>query len=53
MKAIFLIVIMIALAACTYSITMIHTEGSASDVVDDTDTVSPTTSVTLPVGAIP
>lgn len=37
------------LFGCTYSITQVHTEGQASDVVDDTQTndadVSPTLSI--------
>lgn len=35
------------LSSCTYSITMVHTEGTASDVVDETATNSPSTEVTL------
>jgi hypothetical protein len=38
------------LSSCTYSITMVHTEGSASDVVDEQQT--PSTSVT-PTVSIP
>ncbi len=37
---------------CTYSITMVHTEGTAADVVDETATNTPSTSVT-PTIAIP
>jgi len=37
------------LGGCTYSINMVHTEGSASDVVDETqaptDDISPTLSI--------
>lgn len=35
---------------CTYSITMVHTQGTASDVVDETTT--PSTSVTATIPAI-
>lgn len=40
------------LTACTYSITMVHTEGTATDVVDETATNTPSTSVT-PTVSIP
>jgi hypothetical protein len=45
--------IALGLTACTYSITMVHTEGSASDVVDEVDSVTPSTSVTVPISTIP
>ncbi len=41
----------LTLSSCTYSITMVHTQGEAQDVVDETDTVTPSTSVTVPVSA--
>lgn len=41
------------LTSCTYAITMVHTEGTATDVVDETATNTPTTSVSVPVSAIP
>lgn len=41
---------MIMLTGCTYSITMVHTAGQASDVVDEQQT--PSTSVT-PTVSIP
>jgi len=53
MKSIIVIVIMTLLTACTYSITMVHTEGMASDVVDETATNTPSTSITVPVTPIP
>lgn len=40
------------LTACTYSITMVHTQGEATDVVDETASNTPTTSVT-PTVSIP
>lgn len=40
------------LTSCTYSITMVHTQGQATDVVDETATNTPTTSVT-PTVTIP
>lgn len=45
--------ILLLLSGCTYSITMVHTEGEAYDVVDETATNTPSTSVTVPVSAIP
>ena len=43
---------MVCLTGCTYSITMVHTEGTATDVVDETATNTPSTSVT-PTISIP
>lgn len=40
------------ITGCTYSITMVHTEGTATDVVDETATNTPSTSVT-PTVTIP
>lgn len=41
--------------ACTYSITQVHTQGTASDVVDEnqtpTSTVNP--NINVPVSALP
>ncbi len=42
----------LCLTGCTYSITMVHTEGQATDVVDETATNTPSTSVT-PTVSIP
>lgn len=42
----------LCLTACTYSITMVHTQGEATDVVDETASNTPTTSVT-PTVSIP
>lgn len=41
----------ICLTGCTYSITQVHTQGQASDVVDETATNTPSTSLTIPVSA--
>jgi flagellar basal body-associated protein FliL len=35
--------------SCTYSITQVHTEGAASDVVDETQSPSPNTSLNIPL----
>ena len=50
----FLISIIALLSSCTYSITMVHTEGTASDVVEEDQKASPVVSptVTVPVKAI-
>lgn len=51
-----LLFICILLSGCTYSITMVHTQGQAEDVVDETATNTPSTSVTptvsIPTGAL-
>ncbi len=39
------------LHSCTHSVTMVHTEGQASDVVDETATNTP--SVSVPVSVTP
>lgn len=43
---------LLILEACTYSVTLVHTQGIASDVVDETATNSPSTSVTAPISGI-
>jgi hypothetical protein len=40
-----LLVISLILMGCTYSITMVHTQGKASDVVDETTNNTPSTSI--------
>lgn len=40
------------LCSCSYSITMVHTQGEASDVVDETSTNTPSTSLTVPTSLI-
>lgn len=39
------IVSLLCLNGCTYSITMVHTQGEATDVVDETASNTPSTSV--------
>jgi hypothetical protein len=48
------ILLSFSLTACTmnYSINMVHSEGIASDVVDDTKTATPTTDIS-PTLSIP
>lgn len=38
-------------SSCTYSITMVHTEGTASDVVDETQTSQPNVKADLNIPA--
>ena len=47
--------LMSAITACTYSINMVHTQGEASDVVDETQTPSTTANpnISIPMSAIP
>jgi len=50
MKFMALMIIMAELlSSCTYSITMVETEGSASDVVDEASTPSTSVSPTLSI----
>ncbi len=43
---------LILFSSCTYTITMVHTEGSATDVVDDTATNNPVISTSIPTPGI-
>ncbi len=45
--------ICLMMTGCTYNISMAHTEGKASDVIDDTASNTPSTSVSVPVSIIP
>lgn len=47
----FCLFINLILCSCTYSITLVHTQGQATDVVDETATNTPSTSVSIPVSA--
>jgi hypothetical protein len=49
----FIISLMLLLTSCTCSITIVHTEGTAMDVVDETASASPTTTVSIPVSPLP
>lgn len=48
-----MLIVIFCLTGCTYAITMVHTEGAASDVVDETATNTPSTSLSVPVSVIP
>ena len=45
----------IMFSGCTYNISMAHTEGTASDVIDDTQSNQPVVSptVSIPAGVLP
>lgn len=44
------LLLFLILSSCTYSVNLVHTTGSAEDVIDDTET--PTVTTTLPVSAL-
>lgn len=46
-----LIALISIMASCTYSINMIHTQGTASDVVDENQT--PTADISAPISGLP
>jgi hypothetical protein len=39
---------MVCLNSCNYSVTMAHTEGTATDVIDETASNTPSTTVSVP-----
>lgn len=41
------------LSSCTYSITMAHTAGTATDLIDEAATATPNTTVSVPVSVTP
>ncbi len=49
----YIIPLLVILQSCTYSINMIHSEGSASDMVDENQTATPNVSPTITVPMIP
>ncbi len=53
MKKLLMLIAILSLTACTYSITQVHTEGQASDVVDETATNAPSTTASVPVSLMP
>lgn len=42
----------LCMIACTYTVNVVHTEGMASDVVDETTTPTATTDVSVPVSGV-
>jgi hypothetical protein len=53
LKITVMIIVPIILIGCTYTITQVQTDGKADDVVDETSSATPTTTLTIPVKAIP
>jgi hypothetical protein len=51
MRRFTLLLLPIILTGCTYSVTLAHTEGTASDLIDEEQTTSPDVrpTVTLPL----
>lgn len=49
-----MMVICVLMTGCTYNISMAHTEGTATDVIDDTQSNEPNVSptVTVPVSPV-
>lgn len=47
----FMISMMLLITGCNYSVSLAHTQGQASDVIDDTATASPTVSPSLTIPA--
>lgn len=43
------LIALISFTGCTFSLTIVHTEGTASDVVDETSAVTPSTNITVPL----
>jgi len=54
MKYIMLLLLCTSLIACTQTMTMVHTQGYADDVVDETSDASPNVSptITIPASAV-
>ena len=55
MRSLAILALAFLFSSCTYTITLVHTEGTATDVVDDTSSakadVSP--NLTIPASVIP
>lgn len=49
MKNICFLCSLLLMCSCTYSITSVHTEGQATDIVDEAQSASPSTKVTIPL----
>lgn len=47
MKIFFSLFICANLCACTYNVTMAHTEGAATDLIDETNENTPTVTATI------
>lgn len=51
MYKLFLIILTLFLNACTYNISMAHTEGTADDIIDATQSNTPNVSPTVSIPA--
>lgn len=49
---VWIMALLFPLAACTYSINMVHTEGQADDVVDETSSTPVSTSLSVPAAVL-
>ena len=47
------VVILVMTVSCTYNVSMAHTEGQATDIIDDTQTPSNTVSPNLNLPLMP
>jgi hypothetical protein len=47
MKIIASLLTCLSLCACTYNVSLVHTEGTASDVIDETNENTPTVTATI------
>lgn len=47
------ILALVAMSSCTYTISMAHTEGTATDTIDDTSSAKADVSATIPASVIP
>lgn len=52
-RSIFIFICMTCLQACTYSINMVHSEGTTSDVIDENQRADPTVSPTITIPSFP
>ncbi len=51
MKSVSILLLMAMLTSCTYSVTIVHSQGQSSDAVDENSTPKVDASVTLPIEA--
>ncbi len=53
MKFLMCLVLCLLTTACTYNVSMAHTSGVADDVIDDTNSNTPSTSLSVPISIVP
>lgn len=51
-KLLIMIIGLLVISSCTYSINMAHTEGEATDLINDADTNTPTATATIPAKVV-